>query len=212
MLALLAPEEEELVRKAAAVLDLELTVVRTRPEYERRALEHDMVLVGDHQPPAERLSLVRSARDADDEQVVAAIATDAGMKVDLLEAGADALVLLGDPAEKLVQRIDAARNGQALLDPDETAAVLRRLQRLSRLCVDQGVDIDRCQLLTDRERDIVALLARRATNGQIAESLSIAVGTVKNHVHNILAKLDVDSRGLAGIYWRVFNERTGLKR
>ncbi|HUP00785.1 MAG TPA: LuxR C-terminal-related transcriptional regulator [Gemmatimonadota bacterium] len=47
------------------------------------------------------------------------------------------------------------------------------------------------------------------TNEDIAESLEIAMGTPKSHVHNILRKLDVDSRGLAGIYWRVYSEENG---
>ena len=51
-------------------------------------------------------------------------------------------------------------------------------------------------MLSPREREIVALLARRATNAEIGAALGIAIGTVKNHVHKILEKLDVESRSL----------------
>jgi DNA-binding NarL/FixJ family response regulator len=211
-LALIAVEEDSFVRKAARALSVSISVVRTRQEFLRRVDEYRTVLIGDHQSRGEQISLIRQIRDADDERVIATVAIDPSMKIDLLEAGADAIVSLYDRPERLADRIRAALEGQVILDPDETAALVRRFRRLSRLCVNQGIDVDRCKQLTQRERDIVALLARRATNVQIADELGVAVGTVKNHVHNILAKLDVDSRRLAGVYWRVFSERTGLER
>jgi DNA-binding NarL/FixJ family response regulator len=99
-----------------------------------------------------------------------------------------------------------------LLDPDEAAAVVSRLQALSTLCVDQGVEVERCGLLTTREREIAALLGNRLDNATIARDLGIAVGTVKTHVHKILDKLDVDSRVLAGVYWRVYVQKRGERR
>jgi DNA-binding NarL/FixJ family response regulator len=87
-----------------------------------------------------------------------------------------------------------------------------RLQHLAHLCVDQGVDVERCGLLTKRESEIAALLARRLDNASIARELGIAVGTVKTHVHKILDKLDVDTRTLAGVYWRVFVQKRGERR
>lgn len=211
ILAILSPEEDAMVTGAARMLGSDLAVVRTRQEFEVHARHHHTVVIGG-QKGEDGLTAVRRARDADDERVIAVIASSPDLTVDLLEAGADAIVQPGDPPEKLADRIRAARGGQVLLGSEETAAVLRRLRRLSRLCVDQGVDVQRCEHLTARERDIVALLARRATNAQIAEELGVAVGTVKNHVHSILAKLEVENRGLAGVYWRVFTEKAGARR
>jgi DNA-binding NarL/FixJ family response regulator len=212
ILALLSPEEDSLARSVATMLGLDLTVVRTRQEFELRAPDHHTVIIGYGQPGVEQLAMIRRAWDADDDCVIAAIGTDPGLSVDLLEAGADAIVQPDDPPEKLSEKIRAAREGHVLLDPDETVTVLGRLRRLSRLCVEQGVDVQRCEHLTPRERNVVALLARRATNAQIAEQLGVAVGTVKNHVHSILAKLEVENRGLAGVYWRVFTERAVLRQ
>ena len=144
--------------------------------------------------------------------MIAAIAEDLEMKVELLEAGASFVLSLSDPPRKLARGIEAAGERKCPLEPDEVAAVVQRLQHLSHLCVDQGVDVARCEQLTPREREIVALLAARRSNGEIALELGVAVGTVKTHVHNILDKLDVEDRGLAGVYWRVYDEKRGLRR
>jgi DNA-binding NarL/FixJ family response regulator len=58
---------------------------------------------------------------------------------------------------------------------------------------------------TPREREILQLLAEDMTNQEIADFLVIEVGTVKNHVHNILDKLGVSSRHEAAAYWALMN-------
>jgi DNA-binding NarL/FixJ family response regulator len=134
------------------------------------------------------------------------------MTIELLEAGAQAIGSFRHGPETFARRIAAAQNGEVLLDPDEVAALVGRLRHLSELCVDQGVDVGRCERLTAREAEIAAMLARKVDNASIARELGIAVGTVKTHVHKILEKLDVESRGLAGTYWRVYSEKRGLRR
>lgn len=212
LLALLAPAEEPFGQAVGRGVGRQLTVVRTRQEFERRLGEHEVVLVGDHQSAAERVSTVRRARRNHGECTIAAIADDLPMEVELLEAGASAVARMADGPDVFAQRISAASEGRILLEPDEAAAVVSRLQALSKLCVDQGVDVDRCRLLTTREREIAALLGERLDNATIARELGIAVGTVKTHVHKILDKLDVDSRVLAGVYWRVYVQKRGERR
>ena len=187
-------------------------MVRTRQEFVDRAPGEDLLVIGNDQTQAERISTVRRARRRQPSSMIAAIAERTSMKVELLEVGATLVVSADDLPERLTQGIRTALEGEADLLPEEAAAVVRRLQHLSHLCVDQGVDVDRCEQLTPREREIVALLARRKSNGEIARELGIAVGTVKTHVHNILNKLEVEDRGLAGVYWRVFDEKRGLRR
>jgi DNA-binding NarL/FixJ family response regulator len=212
ILAALAPSEEPFVQGVARALGRPLTIVRTREELERRAGEHQIVLVGNHQSPQERISTVRRAREHHGVRVIAGIADDLPMKVELLEAGAGVVATMEDGPDTLGEKISAAMDGGILLDPTEAAAVVARLQHLAHLCVDQGVDVERCGLLTKREREIAALLARRLDNASIARELGIAVGTVKTHVHKILDKLDVDTRTLAGVYWRVFVQKRGERR
>ncbi|MFN2383871.1 MAG: response regulator transcription factor [Gemmatimonadota bacterium] len=212
LLALLAPAEEPFAQAVGRAVRRHLTVVRTRQEFERRLGEHEMVLVGDHQSTQERVSTVRRASKSHGECMIVALADDLRMEVELLEAGAAAVAKMADGPEVLAQRISAAFEGGILLNPEEAAAVVSRLQALSTLCVDQGVDVERCGLLTTREREIAALLGNRLDNASIARELGIAVGTVKTHVHKILDKLDVDSRVLAGVYWRVYVQKRGERR
>jgi DNA-binding NarL/FixJ family response regulator len=212
ILAMLAPSEEPFVRAAASALRCPLTIVRTREELERRGGEYHVVLVGDHQTRPERISIIRRARTQHEECVIAGIAADLPMKIELLEAGAGVVATFEDGPDALGERISVALAGGIVLEPDEAAAVVARLQHLSHLCVDQGIDVDRCELLTKREREIAELLARRLDNASIARELGIAVGTVKTHVHKILDKLDVDTRTLAGVYWRVFVQKRGERR
>ena len=83
--------------------------------------------------------------------------------------------------------------GEALVSPKITAGLL---QRLADLASDRGrgaLDVR----LTRREAEILDLIDQGLSNKEIAHRLSIAVSTVKNHVHSILDKLDVDRRAEA---------------
>lgn len=212
ILSLLEPAEDEFLAATVRELGAHMVIVRTREEFDRQAEHHPVVVVGDHQSPSERVSTVRRTRSRAESKVIAAISDDQTMTVELLEAGAQAIGSFAHGPKRFARRIAAAHDRKVLLRPDEASAVVGRLQHLSQLCLDQGVDVDRCQRLTAREAEIIALLARRLDNARIARELGIAIGTVKTHVHKILEKLDVETRGLAGTYWRVYTEKTGLRR
>ncbi|HJU85772.1 MAG TPA: LuxR C-terminal-related transcriptional regulator [Gemmatimonadota bacterium] len=212
LLSLLEPREDEFITATVRKLGAPLVVVRTREEFDRQAEHHATVVIGDHQTQSERVSTVRRTRRHAASAVVAAISDDLAMTVELLEAGAQAVGSVAHGPETFARRIAAAQNGEVQLHQDEAAAVVNRLQHLSQLCVDQGVDVGRCKRLTAREAEIAALLAQRFDNARIAHELGIAVGTVKTHVHKILDKLDVETRALAGTYWRVYTEKKGLRR
>ena len=212
MLALLKPAEDEFLAATAHALGSSTLVVRTRQEFDRRAENHATVFMGDHQTQSERVSTVRRTRRGGAATVIAAISDGLPMTIELLEAGAQAVDSMANGPESLARRIAAAQSGGVLLNPDEAAAIVGRLQHLSQLCVDQGVDVSRCERLTARESEIAAMLARRLDNARIARELGIAIGTVKTHVHKVLQKLDVETRGLAGTYWRVYSEKTGQRR
>ena len=212
VLCLLQPAEDAFAQAAIRELGSTPAIVRTKRELEHKLHQHTTVLIGDHQSPADRVSTVRRAGRRDDPPLIAAIADDLAMKIELLEAGAMAVGSMAEGPQSFASRIAGARNGQVVLSPDEMAVVVARLQHLAHLCVDQGVDVDRCALLTPREAEIASLLARKFDNARVGRELGISVGTVKTHVHNILEKLDVDTRGLAGIYWRVYTEKRGERR
>ena len=110
----------------------------------------------------------------------------------VIQAGAIGYVLKSaDPAE-MVAAIRAARRGEVHLDP----AVARRLLR----AMSTPKTPELVEPLTEREREVLALLARGAANKEIARALGVTDKTAKGHVGNILGKLGLTSRTQAVIY------------
>jgi two-component system NarL family response regulator len=117
-----------------------------------------------------------------------------------VEAGATGYVLKDDSLEGLIETVRAAREGKVFVSPKIAAAIMERLSNLARLFSDVENSITDTTQLTARELEVLKLIGDGQTNQQIAEHLVIEVGTVKNHVHNILDKLHVSSRGEAAAY------------
>jgi two-component system nitrate/nitrite response regulator NarL len=111
-----------------------------------------------------------------------------------VQAGAFGYVLPDDSVEDLLARIRIAYQNKALVSPDIAAALITRINELAQSTVPSLRGDDGARDLTPREHEILGLIERGFTNQEIAGELTIEVGTVKNHVHNILQKLDVSSR------------------
>jgi two-component system, NarL family, nitrate/nitrite response regulator NarL len=117
-----------------------------------------------------------------------------------VEAGASGYVLKDDSVEVLLKNIRAVYNGEALVSPEIAAALMARVSELAQL-YSQSVELPSSIDLTPREREVLELIWQDLSNQEIAERLVIEVGTVKNHVHSILDKLNVSSRQDAAAYW-----------
>ena len=117
-----------------------------------------------------------------------------------VEAGATGYILKDDSLEGMIETIRAAQDGKVFVSPQIAAAIMERLATLARLFSDVESSITNTTELTARELEVLKLVGEGQTNQQIAEHLVIEVGTVKNHVHNILDKLHVSSRGEAAAY------------
>jgi DNA-binding NarL/FixJ family response regulator len=122
-----------------------------------------------------------------------------------LQAGAQGYVLKDITAEQLATTIRVVAQGQVLLHPDVAHKVLASLSSApieptmiapATPAFVGGSDVAQ---LTEREREILTLLARGASNREISETLYIAGGTVKNHLSNILSKLGVRDRTQAAL-------------
>ena len=110
------------------------------------------------------------------------------------EAGLGGLVSCDGTLEELALAVLRAGRGEMSCSPRAAAVMTRRLATLA----DAGVGAaDPERSLTARERAILELLDRGLSNKEIAGRLHIQVATVKNHVHNVLEKLGVGSRGEA---------------
>ena len=114
-----------------------------------------------------------------------------------LRAGAAGYLLKDVSSETLVAALQAATRGESFLQSTVTGRVVAAF---ARLLEGGGVRADALVLpLSPREREILALLGTGASNKEIADRLNLAEGTVKNHVTNILSKLDVRDRTQAAL-------------
>lgn len=111
-----------------------------------------------------------------------------------IEGGARGYVLKGAASSQMVRTLQAAVKGEAYVSPEVAGAVFARLAELSGWVDEMRPGTPELAQLTRREREILDLIGHDFTNQDIAEHLYIEVGTVKNHVHNILSKLKVSSR------------------
>lgn len=129
-----------------------------------------------------------------------------------LEAGASGFVKRSAVAGDWIEHIRTVLRGEALLPPDLAGVLLLRLAELGDLYEDLRTASDEVHSLTRREREVLYLIGRDFTNQDIANHLIIEVGTVKNHVHNILAKLKVSSRREAATFASISRDRLRLGR
>ncbi|MBK9726265.1 MAG: response regulator transcription factor [Actinomycetales bacterium] len=106
-----------------------------------------------------------------------------------LRAGARGFLLKDAGPDLLVQAVHAAAHGDALIAPNVTRRLLATLVDHAPERVTQPVDP-----LTEREEEVLALLARGRTNAEIAAELFIGLSTVKSHVASLMAKLGVRNR------------------
>lgn len=112
-----------------------------------------------------------------------------------IEAGAAGFVLKDDSIEGLVDTMHAVCNGEAIIPPNLAAKLMNRVAELARAYDGAGaLESDQNEELTRREQEVLDLISDGRTNQEIADTLIIELGTVKNHVHNILKKLNVTTR------------------
>lgn len=111
-----------------------------------------------------------------------------------IEAGASGYILKEFSIEELLEQIRALPEGKAIADPEIVAQLIERLSELADLCDSAKSASERMEALSPREQEILGLISQGMTNADIGKKLHIEVGTVKNHVHNILQKLEVSNR------------------
>jgi DNA-binding NarL/FixJ family response regulator len=101
-----------------------------------------------------------------------------------VRAGALGFLLKDTPADDVVETIRRVNHGETFIQPEIASRLLREL-------INPQTPIEP---LTDRERQVLVLLAQGYSNREIADRLVVTVGTVKNHVSNILGKLQAENR------------------
>ena len=155
----------------------------------------NIALVGATLPNEETLQFIRKLTKTDSSArvVVMGLPKSEEVIVEYIEAGITGYVLHDESADELVDKIRAVAKGEATVSPNIVAALMERIVKLKAMCDDVENDAQLSEL-TPREREVLELLEQGLSNQEIARRLVIEVGTVKNHVHNILKKLDLNSR------------------
>jgi DNA-binding NarL/FixJ family response regulator len=155
-----------------------------------RVLTPDIALMDASSPGLERTVRMISAASPASKIVAFALAGSEANDIACAEAGVAAFVGSNASAEELIAAVDEVRRGEFSASP-----------RLAGLLMGRLADLSRCQAplsapaLTQRELEIVPLIERGLSNKEIARALSIEASTIKNHVHNILDKLQLRRRG-----------------
>jgi DNA-binding NarL/FixJ family response regulator len=128
--------------------------------------------------------------------LVLTVSDDEASTMDALIAGASGYVLKDAPIHEIVGGVRAAARGESALSPPVAAQLLLALRSGGARQVEPGARHD----LTDRELEVLNLIAEGMTNAEIADRLSISPVTAKNHTASILLKLGVDNRVQAAVY------------
>jgi DNA-binding NarL/FixJ family response regulator len=162
----------------------------------------DVALVSTRLPDSGAMKITEAVVETNPEVKVVVLGLRESEKQILryVEIGADGYVLRDNSVDKLLDSIRAAADDEALVSPDVAYALMSRVTELARLFSDVEAGIGDPADLTPREREVLELVGEGLTNRQIADHLYIEVGTVKNHVHSILQKLDVGNREDAAAY------------
>ncbi len=116
---------------------------------------------------------------------------------DLVKAGATGYMLKNSDSAQIIKAIRSTYQGESMLQPSVATKILSEFSHLSQRPAPKPSRND--QDLTDREIQVIKLIADGKTNKEIANVLAISEKTVKNHVRNIFQKLEVDDRTKAAI-------------
>jgi DNA-binding NarL/FixJ family response regulator len=155
----------------------------------------DLILIQFQDTIASTACLIeRVCRDSEAPVVVVDMPDDIDWILGCLEAGATGYVRQSDSVEHLVNVISSAQGRRFSAEPEVVEALITRLNLLKEQVRNFRLEPDDPVPLSKREEEVMGELIKGLSNTEIAETLSISIGTVKNHVHRIVQKLDARDR------------------
>jgi DNA-binding NarL/FixJ family response regulator len=165
-----------------------------------RAHSADVMIMDARMPRMDGVEATRRIREAGDRPKVLMLTT-----FDLdeyafaaLKAGASGFLLKDVPPEELLFAIRAVHSGDAVVAPSTTRRLIDRFAPM--LPPDDSLPARELADLTEREREVLILVAQGLSNGELAQRLFVSEATVKTHVGRILAKLGLRDRVQAVVY------------
>jgi DNA-binding NarL/FixJ family response regulator len=167
--------------------------------YRARLLQPDIVLMDVRMPDLDGIAATSELLDAFPEVRVVIVTTfeQDDYIFGALRAGASGFLLKRTRPEELVAAVHTVAAGDSLLSPSVTSRVIERMAQQP--APDVATDA-RLEELTPREREVLELVARGLSNGEIAAALVVEESTVKSHVRRVLAKLGARDRVQAVIF------------
>jgi DNA-binding NarL/FixJ family response regulator len=190
-------EDEADIHVAGCVASLQdaLAIIREQDVH--------MVVVSIGMPDRGALTLIRTLAEPSPAIRVLALGLSEDDRQEALryiEAGAVGYILKDSSLREFLEAIRLAQKGEARVSTKMAGSIMERLTHLARIFAAVETRVDGDVHLTSREMEVLHCIGQGLTNREIAARLVVEVGTVKNHVHNILEKLNVGSRDEAASY------------
>jgi two-component system, NarL family, response regulator LiaR len=163
------------------------------------ALQPQLIVVGLPTTKSDNVGTLTALRAAGCNSRIAVLVMDADedLSVSAIESGAEALLLPSMSDDALLSTLRRTAAGEPVIHASIAQRILQEVRRT------RMRDVDPFAALTAREREVLRALAEGASNGRIAHALKISENTVKSHVRNVLAKLQVTDRTEAVAFaWR----------
>jgi DNA-binding NarL/FixJ family response regulator len=157
----------------------------------------DVVLMDLKMPVMNGIQATRKIKELHPEVKVLVLTTygDDEWVFDAVRNGASGYLLKGTPRAQLVAAVKGTAAGESFIDPKVAGRLLDHIAIRGAPTADSTL----MDSLTERERDVLALLARGKSNTEIAKELYLSPGTVRNYISSILTKLDVTDRTQAAL-------------
>lgn len=204
MIRVMVVDDEKLLRAGirsilGAEPDIEVPVTCEGPQAVEMAVRHrpDVVLLDIRMPEADGLSVLASLLSLPDPPVVAMLTSFAADEdiAPALRAGASGFLVKDTVPDELASAVRVLASGGTILSPAVADSVVGGYLRAN----GHGPLASRVGSLTDRERDVLALLAQGRSNAEIGAALLMGTATAKDHVSAILAKLGTANRVQAAV-------------
>ena len=204
-ISILLADDQELVRTGLRLIlegEEDLRVIGEAANGEQavavaQSLRPDVILMDVQMPKMDGLEATRRLGSEGSRSSVLILTTFEHDEYvfEALRAGASGFLLKNAPPEELIRAIRIVASGDALLAPSVTRRVIAEYARRPVRQADSQLD-----LLTERELEVLRLIATGKSNAEIAQQLYLGEGTIKTHVSHMLAKLGLRDRVQAVVY------------
>lgn len=167
-----------------------------------KSLKPDVVLLDLHMPGVSgREAAQLIAEEVPEVHVLMlTVSEDAEDLAETLRAGARGYLLKNIETDFLLDAIRRTARGESVMAPEMTGKLMQSFRAMNKDALSPSSDKEKAEKLSPREKEIVVLLSRGASNKDMAQALNVAESTIKIHIQNIFKKLNLSSRVQVAVY------------